>query len=146
MSLAQRDDPYQSFNFIVEIDGVLSGKFSEVSGLEANVEFDEYREGGVNNFVHKLPKKTNYNNLVLRRGMTNSTALYKWHQDVIAGMIKPKNVSIILLDSEKNEAKRWTFENAFPIKWTGPDLKADNNALAIESLEIVHQGLVRVFQ
>jgi phage tail-like protein len=78
--------------------------------------------------------------------MTNSTALYKWHQDVIAGIIEPKNVAVILLDSEKNEAKRWTFENAFPIKWTGPDLKADNNALAIESLEIVHRGLVRVFQ
>lgn len=127
----------------MEITGVIVGSFSEISGLEANVEFDEFREGGINYFVHKLPKKTNYNNLILKRGMTHSDTLYKWHQNVILGIIEPQTISIILLDSERTEVKRWTFECAFPIKWTGPDLKAESNTLAVETIEFVHQGLGR---
>ena len=75
---------HTSFNFIVELakpNKVLGG-FSEVSGLEMNTEFEEYKEGGVNTFVHKLPTITKYQNLVLKRGMTDSNTLYNWEKEV----------------------------------------------------------------
>jgi phage tail-like protein len=116
--------------------------FSEVTGLEVNTEFEEIKEGGVNNFVHKLPKTTKYGNLVLKKGMTDNDTLYNWHQDVINGIINTEQIAIILTDRQKNELKRWTFQNAFPVKWTGPDLKADTSSFAIESVELAHQGLL----
>jgi phage tail-like protein len=116
--------------------------FLEVTGLDANTEFEEIKEGGVNNFVHKLPKTTRYGNLVLKKGMTNNDTLYNWHQDVINGIIKRETITVIQTDRQKNELKRWTFQNAFPVKYSGPDLKADTGSLAIESVEIAHQGLV----
>jgi phage tail-like protein len=144
MSLAQRNDPFQGFNFEVQVTGVLVGGFSEVSGLESNTEFEEYKEGGVNYFAHKLPTITKYGTLVLRRGITDSTELYNWYQNVVIGIIDLQQIDVVLVDNQKNELKRWTFQKAFPVKWTGPDLKAETNSIAIESLEIAHQGLVRM--
>ena len=120
------------------------GSFSEVSGLEVNTEFEEIKEGGVNHFVHKLPKISKYANLVLKRGITNSDLLFKWHQNVIMGIIDRKPLTVILVDTRKRELKKWMYQNAFPVKWTGPDLKADSNTVAIESVEMVHQGLLRL--
>jgi len=133
--------PYLSFRFLVEIQGLVVGGFSEVSGLQAETEVETVEEGGVNDYVHKLPKKTKYPNLVLRKGITDSDALWKWHQDVVNGKINRKWGFIILLDSEGNEKSRWQFVEAYPVKWSGPDLKADSNAVAIESLELVHNGI-----
>lgn len=147
MSLAQRVDPYLGFNFDVEVTGLIVGSFSEVSGLEVNTECEEYKEGGRNDFVHKLPKITKYSNVVLKKGMSSSpdsNVLYDWHQDVIIGVIDPKPLAVILTDNQKNELKRWTFKNAFPVKWIGPDLKAETNSIAIESVEFAHQGLGRM--
>jgi len=115
-----------------------------VSGIEINTEFEEIKEGGINDFVHKLPRISKYPNLVLKRGLATSDVIYKWHQDVTMGIIERKFLTVILVDSQKKELKRWMFQNAFPVKWTGPDLKADSNTLAIESVEMVHQGLVRL--
>jgi phage tail-like protein len=142
---AVREDPYLGFNFGIEVDGIEVAGFSEVSGLAAETEVEDYREGGVNYFVHKLPKSTRYGNLILKRGMTSSLDLYNWYRDVAAAKIEAKQVTVTLFDSERSAVKTWTFQNAFPVKWNGPDLKADGNALAIESIEFVHQGLVWVF-
>jgi phage tail-like protein len=120
------------------------GSFSEVSGLEVNTEFEEIKEGGVNHFIHKLPKISKYPNLVLKRGITSSDVMYKWYQNVVMGIIERKLLTVILVNAQKTELKKWMYESAFPVKWTGPDLKADSNTLAIESVEIVHQGLVRL--
>jgi len=136
-------NPLPAYRFDVEILGVIVGGFSEVSGIEANIEFDEYKEGGVNNFVHKLLRITRPSPLVLRRGISISNVLYNWHQDVIIGKIEPKQIDVLLLDNNIIETKRWTFINAIPIKWNGPNLKADNNSIAIESIEFIHQGLQR---
>jgi phage tail-like protein len=136
-------NPLPAFKFDVEILGLIVGSFSEVSGIESNTEFDEYKEGGVNNFVHRLPRITKYGNLVLKRGISISNALYNWHQDVIIGKIEPKQVDVLLLDNNILETKRWTFKNAIPIKWTGPNLKADSSSIAVESIEFIHQGLQR---
>lgn len=136
------NDPYYSFRFAVEIDSMVVGGFSEVSGVEAETEYEEYKEGGENTFVHKLPKGTKYGNLVLRRGMTDPE-LYNWYRDVILGKIDVKNINILLLDSAKqpNEVRRWGFEKAFPVKWSGPEFKADSSAVAIEAVEFAHKGL-----
>jgi phage tail-like protein len=141
MPVAERNDPYMSFRFLVKIDDLVVGGFSEVSGLQAEIEFEEIREGGVNDYVHKLPKITKYPNITLKRGITDSDVLWKWHQDVINGKIKTRSGLIVLLDSEGNEKWRWTFDSAYPVKWVGPDFKADSGVVSVETLELVHMGI-----
>jgi phage tail-like protein len=144
MPLAERKDPYFGFNFFIEIDDLIVGGFSEVSGLQAETEFEEIREGGVNDRVHKVPKVTKYPNIVLKRGITDSDVLWKWHQDVVDGKIRRKGVYVALLDAEGLERWRWSFIDAYPVKWVGPDLRADGNLVAIETLELAHNGIKKV--
>lgn len=141
MAVGKRNDPYLSFRFQVEIEGLIAGGFSEVSGLQVETETEDHREGGVNDYVHKIIKGTKQQNLTLKRGITDSDTLWKWHQDVVNGKIKRKSGRIILLDLEGNEKWHWTFQDAYPVKWTGPDLKADGNNIAIETLELAHNGI-----
>jgi len=141
MAVGERSDPYASFRFLVEIDGLVVAGFSEVSGLQAETQIEDYREGGVNDYVHKLPKETTYPNIILKRGITDSDVLWKWHQDVVSGKIERRSGYIVLLDSEGNETWRWNFIDAYPAKWTGPDLRAENSAVALESIELVHKGI-----
>ena len=141
MPVAERNDPYLSFRFLVEIQGLIVGGFSEVSGLQAETEIEPITEGGVNDYVHKLPKITKYPNITLKRGITDSDALWNWHQDVVKGIIKRKSGFIILLDCEGNEKWRWSFERAYPVQWTGPELSADGNTVAVESIELAHNGI-----
>jgi phage tail-like protein len=138
-----RDVPYLSFRFIVELNGILVGGFSEVSGLQTETQFEVIEEGGVNDYVHKLPKKTCYPNLVLKRGVGDSTALFQWHRDVANGKITRASGSIIMLDANGNPTARWNFKRAYPVKWVGPELKADSNTVAVEAIEFVHEGLER---
>lgn len=142
MVTGQRKDPYAGFRFLVEITGMVVAGFSEVSGLQAETEIEEYREGGVNHFVHKRPKLTKYPNLTLKRGLADSEELFKWYLDVAAGHFERKQVSIIILDPAGNELWRWNFSRAYPVKWSGPELKADSSALAVETVELVHEGLI----
>ena len=137
----ERKDPYLSFRFLVEIQGLIVGGFSEVSGLQAETEVEEKREGGVNDYVHKLPTITKYPNITLKRGITDSDVLWNWHQDVVKGKFKRRTVYIILQDSEGNEEWRWEFDDAYPVKWTGPDLKADSSTVAVEGIELAHKGI-----
>lgn len=143
MATGERSDPYASFRFLVEIDGLVVGGFTEVSGLQAETETEEYREGGVNDHVHRLPKLTKYPNLTLKRGITDSDVLWQWYQEVISGIFKRKNGSIVLLDYAAREKWRWNFYQAYPVKWAGPDLKADSGTIAVETLELTHKGLVK---
>ncbi len=140
---ASRKDPYLSFRFLVEIEGLVVGGFSEVSGLQAETEVETVEEGGVNDRVHKLAKKTKYPNLILKHGITEFSLLWNWYSDVIRGKIKRKSVFIILLDSEGKETLRRNCVEAYPVKWSGPDMKADGNAVAVETVELVHSGLTR---
>ena len=144
MAVGDRKDPYSSFRFLVEIDSLVVAGFSEVSGLQAETHIEDYREGGVNDHVHKLPKETTYSNIILKRGITDSEVFWKWHQDVVNGKIERRNGYIVLLDSEKNETWRWNFLDAYPAKWSGPDLRADSDAVAFESIELVHNGIKKV--
>ena len=143
MALGARNDPYLGFNFLVEIQGLTVGGFTEVRGLEVEVEVQEYREGGVNGFIHKVPGPTRYPaNLTLRHGLVAAETLWNWHRDVRQGQIRRRNVSIILHNSKGAEVRRWEFADAYPVKWTGPDLRAGTAEVALEALELVHHGLL----
>src|SRR5215207_404089 len=141
MPAAQRDDPYKAFNFLVEIDGIARAAFSEVSGLETETAVIEYRVGGELNTVRKLPGLTKYGNLVLRRGVTQDAELWNWRKTVVDGNIDRRNGSIMLLDDARSEVVRWNFRNGWISKWEGPALNAKANEVAIETIEIAHEGL-----
>jgi phage tail-like protein len=139
--MQSENSPCLAFKFLVEIHGIVIAGFSEVSGLQAEVEVETIEEGGVNEYVHKFPKKVKYSNIVLKRGLTDSSALWDWNREVTNGKINRKSGAIILLDLEGKQKWRWNFKNAYPVKWSGPEFKADSNAVAIEVLELVHEGL-----
>jgi phage tail-like protein len=133
--------PYITSAFKVEIEGVQEASFKECSGLEAETEVLSFEEGGVNDFVHKLPVRTKHPNVVLKRGITEFGLLWDWYQKVSQGKIERKNISIVMFNSEGEEVKRWSFDRAYPVKWSGPGLKADENSVAVETLELVHEGM-----
>jgi len=142
MATGERKDPYLTFNFAVEIEGLVAGGFNEVSGLQAEIEVQDYREGGVNEYIHKRAGPARYpSNLTLKRGMTDTTTLWSWYCDVMQGKIVRKNVSVILMNSAGEEKKRWNFQKAYPVKWAGPGLKSSTSVVAVETLELAHDGL-----
>lgn len=143
MPTGTRVDPYRNFNFLVEIDGISQARFSECSGFGASNDPIEYREGGENTTVRKLPGMTKYPNIVLKWGLTDSLDLYNWWKNIMKGKVDRRNGSIILLDTEGNEKVRWNFFNAWPTKWDGPDFNAKGNEVAIETLELAVEGTER---
>ena len=143
--MATRKDPFVNFNFLVEIDGITRAAFHEVGGLDSSVEVIEHREGGQNITTMKLPGQVKYSAISLKWGMSDDTDLYLWHRQWVDGdpAALRKNGSIVLLDRQGQEKARWNFFNAWPTKWTGPSFSAEANDIAIESLELAHEGLVR---
>lgn len=139
----QRTDPYQAFNFFIEIEGILAGGFSECSGLLIETEVHEYREGGVNDYVHRFVGATKSPVLTLRRGLTPIDTLWLWYQDVMEGTITRRNGTIYLLDKQQIPVIWWNFKEAVPVKWTGPELRADSANVAFVSIELAHRGLSR---
>jgi phage tail-like protein len=137
-----RNDPYGQFNFQVEIDGVVVGGFTEVSGLTTDTNIIEYREGNENHgTTRKLPGLIKYSNIVLKRGWTASTSLWDWRKNVIDGKTKRSSGAIILLDESRAPALRWNFREGWPSKWEGPALNGKTSEVAIEMMEIAHEGL-----
>ena len=143
MATGQRVDPYRGFNFLVEIDGITQAGFQEVDSLDSSTDAIDYREGTDPNHARKLPGLNKHSAITLKRGITDSDELWKWRTTVISGKAERKNGSIILRDERGEEKIRWNFLNGWPSKWTGPALNAGNNAVAIESLEITHEELVK---
>lgn len=140
--LGVRNDPYMSFNFLVEIEGLIVGAFTEVGGLQVETQVHDYQEGGQNEFVHRLPGPARYpSNLILKRGLTDIESLWSWHRDVVAGKIERRNGTVYLLDRMSVPAMWWDFKEAYPVKWSGPELKADGNSVAVETIELVHKGI-----
>jgi phage tail-like protein len=138
----QRNDPYKAFNFLVEIDNIAHAVFSEVTGLESETAVIEYRAGN-ENVVRKLPGLTKFGNITLKRGITQDAELWNWRKSVVDGNIDRRNGSIVLLDDSRNQVVRWNFHNGWICKWEGPALSAKSNEVAIETMEIAHEGLER---
>jgi phage tail-like protein len=140
----QRVDPFRNFNFLVELDGIAQASFTDCSGLSTTTEVIENREGGDNVTVRKLPGKTSYDNISLKWGLTSSTELWDWRQQIIDGNVVRKNGSIVVFDLDNStEVARWNFVRAWPTKWEGPTFSAKGNDIAIDTLVLAHEGLTR---
>ena len=134
-------EPLRSANFLVEIDGVTRSRFTSVEGLESEVDVIEEREGYVPRQTQKVPGSTHTHNLVLRWPTDDDRELNDWYQRILDGQLDRRNGSIILLDETGNARVRWNFTNAWPAKWRGPSFDAEGNDIAIETLELAHEGI-----
>ena len=131
---------------MLEIDGIVQAGFSDVTIPDISTDPIEYREGNEDTTIRKIPGLTKYGNLILKWGITNSMELFEWRKQVVQGKTGEarKNIAVILQDEGGNPAARWEFKEAWPSKYDAPDLSAKGNDIAIESVEIVHEGMDRV--
>ena len=141
MPTGKRVDPYAGFNFMVEIDGITRAAFSECSGLSTDTDPIEYRDGSEDITVRKIPGLKKFANISLKRGMTKDMELWTWRKTVLDGVTERKAGSIVLLDEARKPVLRWNFREGWPTKWEGPSVNATGNDIAIETLEIAHEGL-----
>jgi phage tail-like protein len=141
--MATRNDPLRNFRFRVEIDGIQQAGFTEVTGFDATVEPIDYREGTDPTHVRKLTGLTKFGNVTLKWGVTDSTALYDWHRQIVNGDIVRKNVAIVVVDEAGNDKARWTVAEAWPSKYDPVDLNAKGNDVGLELVELVNEGIER---
>ncbi len=145
--MADRVDPYRASRYLLEIDGITRAGFSECTIPDSSQDPIEYREGNEVFTVRKIPGLIKYGNLTLKWGITDdSMELYNWRKQVEECKMKEcrRNVAVVLLDDEGSAKARWEFFLAWPTKYDSPDLKADGNDVAVETLEIAHEGMTRV--
>lgn len=140
----ERTDPFVNCNFLLELDGVGRASFAELTGGDSTLDVQEYREGGDLMTPRKLPGMTKHGNLVLKYGATADLELWNWHKAAVRGDIQRKSGSIVALDRAGNPVARWNFTNAWPSKYDMPDFNAEGNDVAVETVEIVHEGFERV--
>jgi phage tail-like protein len=147
-TLPQWDGAYLA-TFLVEIDNQIElGRFSEISGLQIDVQVEEYTEGGENGFVHKLPGRMTWPNLVLKRGVTKEDVFMNWLQDYVgdgmaarSGKSKRTTLAVTLLGPDGvTRLRKWNVVDAMPVRWTGPSFASDATGAALEELEIAHHG------
>jgi phage tail-like protein len=141
-------NPLVSAWFGVEFQGQVAGAFRECSGLGSENEVVEYKASGQRGefVVKKVPGRMKWTNVTLKRGITDSMDMWQWRKTVEQGDVDGarKNGSIVMFDQKGTEVARWNFVNAWPSKLTGPSANAGNNEIAIEELEITHEGYERV--
>lgn len=135
-------DGVANCRFYVKIDGMPTAVFTEMSGLQVETMVTEYEEGGNNGFVHRLPGRTKVSNLTLKRGIVASNEFFNWYSEILRGNLKYRHVDVLVFDAEGKELVKWSFANAYPVKWVGPQLAADGKNAAIETLELAHEGLI----
>ena len=138
-----RHDPYLNFNFLVQIDGDAIAGFAEVDLPEGRIEIATYREGNErnSNASRRLPGEVRFGPLVLRRGFSGDSALFQWWNELVQGNLSRKNVAIVLLDEQQRDVARWLVRRAWPSKLVGPNLRGLGNDVAIETLELSHEGI-----
>jgi phage tail-like protein len=128
-----------TYLFVVKIPDIDTiGFFSNCSGLELGFDVYEYHEGGNNDFVHRLPGGLHYPNLLLSRGLTHEQALLQWFY---ATQTQPQRKEMTLTLKGGDVERIWTFADAFPVRWTGPQLSSNETTVATETLEIAHAGM-----
>jgi phage tail-like protein len=142
--MADRKDPMETYNFTVEIDGVVVAGFKELSGIESRIEVVDYREGADKaSPVRKLPGKVSYPNLVLRAGISQDKTLFDWHMDWVKGApsAKRKSIRIALLDRTGQVQLTWKIREAWPAAYIGPTFNAESSLAALQTFEIAHEGI-----
>jgi phage tail-like protein len=136
-------DPIPAFRFEVSLGDLQVAGFSEISGLTVELEPQEYAEGGINTYMHKFPGRTKQSNITLKRGIVDRL-MWDWFYDFTLGKVKYRDISILLRNPHGDKVlMEWQIQHAFPIKWSGPELNATQNSVAVESLELAHEGLKR---
>jgi phage tail-like protein len=140
-------DPPFVGKFTFEIDGTTIGAFTEVSGLSVQIDVEELAEGGQNAYTHKLLGRMKWPNLIFKRGVTDTDALFEWLMTAsgdgltrAGNKVTPRNGKISVLNAKGEPMRTWTIMGAKPVKWTGPKLAASSRDLAIEELEVCHSG------
>jgi phage tail-like protein len=149
MPAVYRDDPYPAYAFEVVLTGIsedgkaVKGSFMEVAGLGVEIPAIEYRNGSEDITVRKIPGLKKFANLTLKWGVTGDMAFWNWILKGMNGQDKALRTegAVILLDESRKEVMRWMIKRAWPCKFTCPPLNAKNNEIAIETLEICHEGL-----
>jgi len=150
-----RFDPLPAFNFYISlidtsstfsqlktgVTGFALGGFTECTGLDASLEIEEFKEGGVNDRVHKFPTRNSFSNITLKRGVGFGEDLWLWYEEFLQGKGIRRNGLIVLANELRIPIKIWSFERGLPIKWSGPALNSGTSAIAIESIEIAHEKL-----
>ena len=155
MAVGDRIDPVKGYNLTISLVDSAStaatiqltvglppqGGFSECSGIELTMQPEEYHEGGNNGTVLKFPSRASWSNLRLRRGIVTSPDLWQWHSDFVDGHGKRRDGVITLTDEQGNSIRSWRFRRGLPVKWSGPALNALQSQVAVEEIEIAHEGL-----
>jgi phage tail-like protein len=143
MATGDRKDPHRVYNFRLEIDGIDRGGFRECSGLDSTQDPIEYREGNEKPLtVRKQPGLVKYSNITLKWGIiTDDPQWWDWRTKTTKGELERKNLSIVLLDDTAVEVYRWNLRDAWPAKWTGASFNSTGNEIAIETLELAHEGV-----
>ena len=136
--------PYGKYRYKVEIDGLEAGGFSEASGFDASIDVIEYREGDMVQTPLKLPGLKKYGNITLKQGVADSMVMYEWMIAGVEGEVERKTITITILDETETATASWQVINAWPAKYTAPDFNATASEVAIETLEIAHEGMTRV--
>jgi phage tail-like protein len=157
-----RTDPVLNHNFVISlidsssvlgviasvtmsaVSDVALGGFSECTGIEMLMQTEDYREGGKNDAVLKFPGRVAWGNITLRRGVGAGTTLWDWHYGFVTGKGKRRDGTIMLLDDLHVPNNIWYFRRGLPVKYSGPAMNASQSAVAIESIEIAHEGLWQV--
>jgi phage tail-like protein len=138
----EKEDPALSYGFALEINGVVEGFFTECAGLESERDIEEVKEGGENTYIHKFPGRLKYANVTLKRGVIASNDLWEWYlKGMDDGKVERQSVTVILFDQAGSRLKSWNLVNAYPVKWSGPSFKSDDNNVAVETLELVFDQL-----
>jgi phage tail-like protein len=140
-------DPLVGFHYGIEVQGVVTGYFTECSGIGSENELIEHKvvdEKGRES-IQKIPGRLKWQDVTLKRGITSNTDIWDWRDQIVQGKVDDarKNGSIVMFDQAGDEVARWNFENAWPLKVSGPSMKADSNEFGIEELVITHEGLYR---
>jgi phage tail-like protein len=144
---SRTDDPPFSGRFVFEVEGRTIGAFTEVSGLSVQIEVEDLAEGGQNAYTHKLLGRMKWPNLVLKRGVTDTDALFEWLQEcsgeglaAAGNKVVGRSGKVSVLDAAGKPVRTWEFTGAKPVRWSGPKLAASARELAVEELEVCHSG------
>ncbi len=149
-----KSDGYQPSAFYFKVlfsatMGQTDTSFKEVSGIGSEMAIEEVEEGGLNSYLHKLPKTIKHPNLILKRGIAKiNSPLVLWCKSVLeldySVPITPLPVMVQLMNETKLPIRSWTFTNAFPVKWEVDSFESQKNEVAIESIELAYNRVIRI--